>query len=65
MLYLAYNVQSTVDAKYNIPINYEVTNENDFIGAFQNMICNSVFNAAGEVIVFCFCVYFSLDALKF
>ena len=26
---IAYNVQSTVDAKYNIPINYEVTNEND------------------------------------
>lgn len=26
---VAYNVQSTVDAKHNIPINYEVTNEND------------------------------------
>lgn len=26
---VVYNVQSTVDAKHNIPINYEVTNEND------------------------------------
>ena len=26
---VAYNLQSTVDAKNNIPINYEVTNEND------------------------------------
>lgn len=26
---VAYNVQSTVDEKHNIPINYEVTNEND------------------------------------
>ncbi len=26
---VAYNVQSTVDAKHNIPINYDVTNEND------------------------------------
>src|SRR5690606_30952434 len=26
---VAYNVQSTVDAEHNIPINYEVTNEND------------------------------------
>jgi len=26
---VAYNVQLTVDAKHNIPINYEVTNEND------------------------------------
>lgn len=26
---VAYNLQSTVDAKHNIPINYEVTNEND------------------------------------
>ena len=26
---VAYNIQSTVDAKLNIPINYEVTNEND------------------------------------
>ncbi|MCZ2249318.1 MAG: IS1182 family transposase [Bacteroidia bacterium] len=26
---VAYNVQSTVDAKHNIPINFEVTNEND------------------------------------
>lgn len=26
---VAYNIQSTVDAKHNLPINYEVTNEND------------------------------------
>jgi len=26
---VAYNLQSTVDAKHNIPINYEITNEND------------------------------------
>lgn len=26
---VAYNVQSTVDAKHNIPINYDVTNDND------------------------------------
>lgn len=26
---VAYNVQSTVDAKHNIPINYEVSNQND------------------------------------
>lgn len=26
---VAYNIQSTVDAEHNIPINYEVTNEND------------------------------------
>ncbi len=26
---VAYNIQSTVDAKHNIPINYEVTNETD------------------------------------
>ena len=26
---VAYNIQSTVDAKHNIPINYDVTNEND------------------------------------
>lgn len=26
---VAYNIQSTVDAKHNIPIHYEVTNEND------------------------------------
>lgn len=26
---VAYNIQSTVDAKHNIPINYEVTNKND------------------------------------
>ncbi len=26
---VAYNIQSTVDAKYNIPINYDVTNNND------------------------------------
>lgn len=26
---VAYNIQSTVDAKHNIPINYEVTNQNN------------------------------------
>src|SRR5690625_4759239 len=26
---VAYNLQSTVDAKHNIPINYKITNEND------------------------------------
>lgn len=26
---VAYNLQSTADAKHNIPINYEITNEND------------------------------------
>lgn len=26
---VSYNIQSTVDAKHNIPINFEVTNEND------------------------------------
>lgn len=26
---VAYNLQSTVDAKHNIPINFEITNEND------------------------------------
>ena len=26
---VAYNIQTTVDAKHNIPIDYKVTNEND------------------------------------
>src|SRR5690554_7803217 len=26
---VAYHLQSTVDTKHNIPINYEITNEND------------------------------------
>src|SRR5659263_167396 len=34
---VAYNVQSTVDAKHNIPIDYKVTNENDS-KAMGNMI---------------------------
>jgi transposase len=34
---VAYNVQSTVDAKYKLPIDYEVTNEND-IGAMGRMV---------------------------
>lgn len=34
---VAYNVQSTVDAKYNIPIDYKVTNENDS-KAMGNMV---------------------------
>ena len=33
---VAYNVQSTVDAKHKIPIDYEVTNQNDS-GAMGNM----------------------------
>jgi len=34
---VAYNVQSTVDAKHNIPIDYKVTNEND-TKAMGNMV---------------------------
>ena len=34
---VAYNVQSTVDAKHNIPIDYKVTNENDS-KAMGNMV---------------------------
>ncbi|MEE8423380.1 MAG: IS1182 family transposase, partial [Thermodesulfobacteriota bacterium] len=34
---VAYNVQSTVDAKNKLPIDYEVTNENDS-GAMGNMV---------------------------
>ena len=34
---VAYNIQSTVDAKHNIPIDYKVTNENDS-KAMGNMI---------------------------
>jgi hypothetical protein len=34
---VAYNVQSTVDAKNNIPIDYKVTNENDS-KAMGNMV---------------------------
>jgi len=34
---VAYNIQSTVDAKNNLPINYEVTNENDK-RAMTNMV---------------------------
>src|SRR5674476_1682636 len=34
---VAYNVQSTVDAKHNIPIDYKVTNQNDS-KAMGNMI---------------------------
>jgi len=26
---VCYNIQSTVDAKYNLPIDYDVTNNND------------------------------------
>jgi len=39
---VAYNVQSTVDEKHNIPINYEVTNEND--------LCTKAANKRGRVI---------------
>ena len=34
---VAYNVQSTVDSKHNIPIDYKVTNENDS-KAMGNMV---------------------------
>jgi len=34
---VAYNIQSTVDAKHNIPIDYKVTNEND-TKAMGNMV---------------------------
>ncbi len=34
---VCYNIQSTVDAKNKIPINYQVTNENDN-GAMGNMV---------------------------
>jgi transposase len=34
---VAYNVQSTVDGKYKLPIDFEVTNEND-IGAMGRMV---------------------------
>ena len=30
---VAYNVQTVVDAKHNLPIDYKVTNENDSQGA--------------------------------
>lgn len=38
---VAYNIQSTVDAKHNLPINYEVTNENDS-KAMGNMLHQAV-----------------------
>ena len=38
---VAYNVQSTVDAKHNLPINFEVTNENDS-KAMGNMLEQAV-----------------------
>ena len=34
---VAYNIQSTVDSKHNIPIDYKVTNENDS-KAMGNMV---------------------------
>jgi transposase len=37
---VAYNVQSTVDAKHKLPIDYEVTNQND-----KNAMCNMVKSA--------------------
>ncbi|MCO5259876.1 MAG: IS1182 family transposase [Crocinitomicaceae bacterium] len=38
---VAYNVQSTVDAKHNLPINFEVTNDNDS-KAMGNMLEQAV-----------------------
>ncbi len=38
---VAYNVQSTVDAKHNLPIDFDVTNENDS-KAMGNMLENAV-----------------------
>ena len=37
---VAYNVQSTVDARHNIPIDYKVTNQNDR-NAMANMVARS------------------------
>jgi hypothetical protein len=37
---VAYNVQSTVDAKHKLPIDYEVTNQND-----KSAMCNMVKSA--------------------
>ena len=37
---VAYNIQATVDAKHNIPIDFKVTNENDS-KAMGGMVCRA------------------------